>query len=90
MIYMMGFKGVAVIAGFIYVLMADSAGSCPVELTYASVVVKDHRLLVELAATPTAGKCGLSHRASLPEHQGMLFVYPDSRHLTFWMKLKKN
>lgn len=83
---LMGFKGVAVIAGFIYVLIATSAGGCPVELTFTSVVIKDYHLLVEVAATPIAGKCGLSHRISLPEHQGMLFVYPDPRHLTFWMK----
>ena len=83
---LLGLKGVAVTAGIIYALMAISTGACPVELPVASVAIKDRRLLVEVAATPTARMCGLSHRASLPEHQGMLFVFPNPRQLSFWMK----
>jgi uncharacterized membrane protein (UPF0127 family) len=32
-------------------------------------------LLVEVADTPELTQCGLMHRTSLPEDQGMLFVY---------------
>ncbi len=73
-------------AGFIYTLTALSAAACPVELPFTSVTVKGHRLLVEIAATPAARTCGLSHRTNLPEDQGMLFVYPTARPLSFWMK----
>jgi len=41
---------------------------------------------VELAATPTEREYGLMFRESLPSNYGMLFVFPERRFLTFWMK----
>lgn len=43
-------------------------------------------LLVEVADTPTLRQRGLMHRQSLPENQGMLFVFPQEEVLQFWMK----
>ena len=75
-----------VLGGVFIFFSAFSAGACPEDLPTISIVVKGHRLLVEVAATPSARRCGLSHRESLPAGQGMLFVYPTSRPLIFWMK----
>ena len=51
-----------------------------------AVMIDGHRLVVEVASTPTARSCGLSRRKTLPEDRGMLFVYPAARDLLFWMK----
>ena len=41
---------------------------------------------VELAVTEEQKARGLMHRDSLPADDGMLFVYPDSKPRSFWMK----
>ena len=41
---------------------------------------------VEVAMTASARQRGLAGRSHLPEGTGMLFVYPEARALTFWMK----
>ena len=60
--------------------------ACPIELPTATVSIKGQALRVELATTPTARGCGLSHRTELPQNQGMLFIFADLRPRTFWMK----
>ena len=40
----------------------------------------------EIADTPALRERGLMGRDSLPENHGMLFVYPDERDLSFWMR----
>lgn len=71
---------------FIFIASSSKTLACPLELPTAEVSVKGHTLTVELAATPTARTCGLSHRDHLPQNNGMLFIFPDLRPLTFWMK----
>ena len=41
---------------------------------------------VEISSTRSKRALGLMYRKSLPEDQGMLFVYPDSQKRSFWMK----
>ena len=41
---------------------------------------------VELAVTPYQWSKGLMFRESLPEDAGMLFVFPDEKERSFWMK----
>jgi hypothetical protein len=41
---------------------------------------------VEIAATPPTRQRGLMFRQSLPEEEGMLFLFPASEQLSFWMK----
>jgi uncharacterized membrane protein (UPF0127 family) len=42
--------------------------------------------LVELAVTPEQRQKGLMYRKSLPENEGMLFVFPEEAIQNFWMK----
>jgi uncharacterized membrane protein (UPF0127 family) len=76
------------IIGFFLVLIAlpAQALACPLELPMATVSIKGYSLTVQLAANPPARACGLSHRQDLPQNQGMLFIFPDYRPETFWMK----
>ena len=42
--------------------------------------------ILELAATDKTRQHGLMHRQSLPPDRGMLFVFPDEAHRSFWMR----
>jgi uncharacterized membrane protein (UPF0127 family) len=41
---------------------------------------------LEVAATPKSQQLGLMHRQSMPADRGMIFVFPQERYLSFWMK----
>ncbi|MGH8111970.1 MAG: DUF192 domain-containing protein [Rhodanobacteraceae bacterium] len=51
-----------------------------------SVTLRGHRFTVALATTPAEQQHGLMDRTSMPPDHGMLFVFPVSQPLTFWMK----
>ena len=42
--------------------------------------------LVEIADTPQKAEKGLMWRKSMPQNQGMLFVFPYPRMISMWMK----
>ena len=48
--------------------------------------IKGKKLQVEVASDDLSRKNGLMYRKSLPESQGMIFVYPTPRKLQFWMR----
>ena len=50
------------------------------------LTIAGERLLVEVADTPETRQTGLMHRTELGERHGMLFVFEESAHRTFWMK----
>jgi uncharacterized membrane protein (UPF0127 family) len=81
-------KLLSAIIGLSFILIASSSKTlaCPLELPTATVSIKSRTLTVELAATPTARACGLSHRRKLPQNHGMLFIFPEPIPATFWMK----
>jgi uncharacterized membrane protein (UPF0127 family) len=74
--------------GLLFILFASSEKTlaCPLHLPTATISIKGYTLTAELATNPAARACGLSHRDELPENHGMLFIYPDLRPLSFWMK----
>ncbi|MCS6837798.1 MAG: DUF192 domain-containing protein [Bdellovibrionaceae bacterium] len=51
-----------------------------------TITVGKASLKVELARTPEEHERGLMYRRHLPDHQGMLFIFPDEQRRTFWMK----
>lgn len=40
----------------------------------------------EIAATPADRERGLMYRSSLPQNEGMLFIFPEAKFQAFWMK----
>jgi hypothetical protein len=78
--------------GIALVLLALEALACgprsdgTEELPTATIHVGNHRLTVEIAATPAARARGLMFREELDPERGMLFVFPDERVLEFWMR----
>ena len=51
-----------------------------------TVAIKGHTWTVEIADTPETQRKGLADRAELPAGTGMLFVYDQPGHRTFWMQ----
>jgi hypothetical protein len=74
----------------IFVLFSAGAMSCGAGEKEGEKTVRlpvgDHLLLVEIADTDAKRAQGLMGRKELPEDRGMLFVFPDSRNRSFWMK----
>ncbi|MDO6387602.1 MULTISPECIES: DUF192 domain-containing protein [Uliginosibacterium] len=45
-----------------------------------------YRIEAEVASTEKQHEIGLMHRASMPAHAGMLFVFDQAQEYCFWMK----
>lgn len=45
-----------------------------------------HHFVVQMATSPRARSAGLMHRKSMPENEGMLFVFQNRGIQCFWMK----
>lgn len=60
--------------------------SCGSVEKQVELAVGGHSIAVEIAATPEARQQGLMHREELAADEGMLFVFPDERPRSFWMK----
>lgn len=51
-----------------------------------TIYVGEHQIRVEIARTNQQRKEGLKKRDTLPEDQGMLFIFDQPARLSFWMK----
>ena len=45
-----------------------------------------YRIDAQVALTPEQRQIGLMHRAEMPQHEGMLFVFEQPAQQCFWMK----
>ncbi len=50
------------------------------------IVVNQTTIEVEIAATAREREKGLMYRTSLPQDTGMLFIFPEVKYQSFWMK----
>jgi uncharacterized membrane protein (UPF0127 family) len=69
----------------------EAAGGDTTETTARSsdtteLTVDGITITAEVADEDEERQRGLMHRDSLPENHGMLFVYPEERTLSFWMR----
>ncbi len=55
-------------------------------LPVVELMIGRHKLKAEVAADPASRTIGLMNRFSLAPDSGMLFVFPESQPLAFWMK----
>lgn len=70
-------------------LLAAAAAGCMHDPAVAIDAPNGKRLAavsVELALTPATREQGLMYRNHMDENAGMLFVFPISERLSFWMK----
>lgn len=56
------------------------------KLPTAEISIKGHSVLVELADEPHERSRGLMYRRKMSAGEGMLFVYPEAKPRSFWMK----
>lgn len=49
------------------------------------LAINRHALVAEVAASDGTRATGLMHRRIMPENRGMLFVFPSTQPLSFWM-----
>lgn len=56
------------------------------ESNLVDITIGDKKYKVEIADTPGKQEKGLMGRESLPENQGMLFIYDEPQDLSYWMK----
>jgi uncharacterized protein len=54
--------------------------------SFKKIMVGKTPLRVEVASTPEKQERGLMFRQSLPEEEGMLFIFKEPRELNFWMR----
>ena len=72
--------------GLIIFLCAAGCGREENNSQRVVIEVKGKEIRVELASTPDQRSRGLKFRPSLPEDDGMLFVFPQAVRHPFWMK----
>ncbi|HEX2020651.1 MAG TPA: DUF192 domain-containing protein [Aurantimonas sp.] len=77
-----GAVAVATFLGAAYLAVAGG------DLSSATLVTESgrHAIEVELATTPETRATGLMNRESMPQGQGMLFDFGESRPVSMWMK----
>lgn len=56
------------------------------ESNLVDITIGDKKYKVEIVDTPEKQEKGLMGRESLPEDQGMLFIYDEPQDLSYWMK----
>ena len=68
--------------------LADAADSSPVAkpLSFKKITVGKTPLRVEVADTLEKQERGLMFRQSMPENEGMIFVYKEPQEMSFWMR----
>lgn len=65
------------------------AKTTPFGLRVAELKISNVPLAAEIADTPQASENGLMFRDSLPEDQGMLFIFEQPKKAAFWMRNTK-
>jgi uncharacterized membrane protein (UPF0127 family) len=56
------------------------------KLPTTQMVIKDRTFTLEVADDPDEQQQGLMYRKSLPENEGMIFVFKDEQVRRFWMQ----
>jgi uncharacterized membrane protein (UPF0127 family) len=59
---------------------------CPGGNALPTVEIKGQRYTVEIADTPERQERGLMFRREMPRDHGMLFIFPEARWQSFWMR----
>ncbi len=68
-------------------IVKPSFGLSPISgLREGEMLVEGKPIIVELALDSAAQAKGLMYRESMPEDRGMLFMFPTTQPLAFWMK----
>lgn len=75
-----------ILSFFLLLVGTQQAYASGMELTVETQSGAAHHFTVELALTDEARAQGLMFRRELAPDKGMLFIFPDADHRSFWMK----
>lgn len=76
----------AALALALFTAVAAWSQGQPQELPAATLKVGMHNIRAQLAVTPQQRQIGLMFRPSMPNHEGMLFVFEEPSPQCFWMR----
>lgn len=66
--------------------LAQASDTPQMDLPRAELSAGMHRIDAQVAQTPLQRQIGLMHRKSMPQQEGMLFVFEEPAVQCFWMK----
>jgi uncharacterized protein len=78
-----------IFAGIVFFQFRSRSADSTTNTPKSTVKINNRTFNVEVASTPDKQQQGLSGKSSLPQDQGMLFVFEDPEYHTFWMKNMK-
>jgi uncharacterized protein len=78
-------KNILAAIAMAFLLPAACAQAADAALPEITLAIGKHTLIAEVAANDNSRTTGLMHRRMLPENRGMLFVFPHTTPLSFWM-----
>lgn len=67
-------------------IQCNASESYPIQTEIVFASLGDKAIRLEVANNPSSRAIGLMHRTEMSEDQGMLFVFPKTELLSFWMK----
>ena len=75
------------VTAFLIVLCSPGLAQTPqTTLMRVKLTAGMHQIDTQVAVTPEQRSIGLMHRTSMPQHEGMLFVFDAPTQQCFWMK----
>jgi uncharacterized membrane protein (UPF0127 family) len=77
---------IALGVGFSFVAQAQANDAPQMNLPRIEMGARMHRIQAQVAQSPIERQTGLMHRTSMPEQEGMLFVFEQAGVQCFWMK----
>lgn len=77
------FLGFALVSGS---AAAQEAQEPQTQLPRTTLSIGIHQIEAQVASTHEETSTGLMYRKEMPQSEGMLFVFPQSNRLCFWMK----
>jgi len=77
--------GMLMLAGF-SIITAFAQEGPQLSLNRIKLSAGMHQIDTQLALTPQERQIGLMHRTTMPNHEGMLFVFEEAGIQCFWMK----
>jgi uncharacterized membrane protein (UPF0127 family) len=69
-----------------FAVHCNASESYPIQTEIVFASLGDKAIRLEVANNPSSRAIGLMHRTEMSEDQGMLFVFPKTELLSFWMK----
>jgi len=76
----------ALLALFLSIALLQGTPTPQTNLPKATLTLGAHSLTAQIAADDASRERGLMSRTNLAENEAMVFVFPQPRQLTFWMK----